>query len=565
MEAKKTELKIFNYLTLAAFFITIAMTPWANSDSLIIPKLIILFCVGLAILPIILVFRKMLFYTIFGKLLVFILILIILQLIAVVLVTTAPIEQQFFGRTGRGLGFATEVSLILILVAATLTVKQGKIKILQLGLMVSGFITSTYSVLQRFGLDIFDWVTRTNGIIGTLGNPNFQSSFAAMALLPAIVYFWNKKFGKILAIAAILPLVSLIYISQSTQGYITALTGVFIFGLFYFWYSKKLVFYSLLILFMTSAIVAISGMLNKGPLSAYLYKDSVRARGDFFRTSITIANENLFFGVGLDSLGDNYLKYIDARTASSINEYADNSHNLFLQYASTGGYILAILQYVVVGFVLYSFFRSQQKLGKFQPDNIAVFCAWICYQQQALISPANISMLTWNALISGTLLGLFLQSNDKDRTKFDLYSKKVVFIRPFSYFLFIIGIIITYPYYKVDNQQVQAYQTANGDLAVKSALSYPESSIRYARIGQELINSNLLDPALLLGRAAVKFNPNAPSAWGLILVNNSAPLEERIQARKELEMLDPFNKDIKDKFSNFSDIYNQIPPNTPNP
>jgi hypothetical protein len=565
MEAKKTELRVFNYLTLAAFLITIVMTPWANSDSLIIPKLIILFCVGLATLPIILVFRKMLFYTIFGKLLVFVLILIILQLITVILVNTAPIEQQFFGRTGRGLGFATEVSLILILLAATFTVKQEKIKILQLSLMVSCFITSTYSVLQRFGLDIFDWVTRTNGIIGTLGNPNFQSSFAAMALLPAVVYFWHKKFGKILAIAAILPLVSLIYISQSTQGYITALTGVFIFSLFYFWYSKKLVFYPLLILFITSAIVAISGMLNKGPLSAYLYKESVRARGDFFRTSITIANDNPFFGVGLDSLGDNYLKYIDARTASSINEFADNSHNLFLQYASTGGYLLAILQYVVVGFVLYGFFRSQQKLGKFQPDNVAVFCAWICYQQQALISPANISMLTWNALISGTLIGLFLQSNDQARSKFDSYSKKLVFIRPFSYFLLIIGIIIFYPYYKVDNQQVQAYQTGNGDLAVKSALSYPESSIRYARIGQELINSNLLDPALLIGRAAVKFNPNAPSAWGLILINNSAPIEERIQAREEIVRLDPFNKDIRDKFSNLSDVYKLIPPNTPNP
>jgi hypothetical protein len=174
-------------------------------------------------------------------------------------------------------------------------------------------------------------------------------------------------------------------------------------------------------------------------------------------------------------------------------------------------------------------------------------------------------MLTWNALISGTLIGLFLQSNDQARSKFDSYSKKLVFIRPFSYFLLIIGIIIFYPYYKVDNQQVQAYQTGNGDLAVKSALSYPESSIRYARIGQELINSNLLDPALLIGRAAVKFNPNAPSAWGLILINNSAPIEERIQAREEIVRLDPFNKDIRDKFSNLSDVYKLIPPNTPNP
>ena len=75
-------------------------------------------------------------------------------------------------------------------------------------------------------------------------------------------------------------------------------------------------------------------------------------------------------------------------------------------------------------------------------------------------------------------------------------------------------------------------------------MSYPQSSIRYARIGQELIKSNLPIPALELARAAVKFNPNAISAWALLIVNNSATLEERKKAKNEILRLDPFNMEV---------------------
>ena len=51
--------------------------------------------------------------------------------------------------------------------------------------------------------------------------------------------------------------------------------------------------------------------------------------------------------------------------------------------------------------------------------------------------------------------------------------------------------------------------------------------------------------ALELGRAAAKFNPNAPSAWGLILVNNLATKEERIKAKDKLIELDPQNIEIR--------------------
>jgi hypothetical protein len=533
----------FSILCWSTVFITVAMTPWINSDSLIIPKLIALFCLALYSLPKVLVLRNNLLIENKGRILIFLSSLIFLQMLIVMKTSSAPLEQQIFGRTGRGLGFITEASLLIILISAAQLIKKEGLTLLQLTLVLACFISSLYSVAQRFNLDIFDWDTKTNGIIGTLGNPNFQSSFAAMAIVPTFVYFWGKKNTKNYAYLFILPLLAILYISESTQGYVATLASGFVFGIIFFWFKNRKVFFGLLVFFIGSATVALAGMLNKGPLSSYLYKLSVQSRGDFFRTSITVANDNPLFGIGLDSLGDYYLMYRDERTASSVGEFTDNSHNLFLNYATTGGYPLALLQTLVILLVLFSFFQLQKNIGIFDRNLSAIFCSWFCYQLQSFISPANIPMLVWNALISGSIIGLSLRNiNDKTSEK---RIEKLEFSRPFSIFLLFIALVITYPYFNVDRQQLRSARAGDGNLALISAKSYPESTIRYSRIGQEFIKSNLPMPALELARSAIEFNPNAPSAWALILVNNYAPKEERIKAKQEILRLDPFNKEIR--------------------
>ena len=94
--------------------------------------------------------------------------------------------------------------------------------------------------------------------------------------------------------------------------------------------------------------------------------------------------------------------------------------------------------------------------------------------------------------------------------------------------------------------QLESLNTGNGDLAIKSAKAFPESVVRYQRIGIELLNSGLLDQSLDVARSAVEFNPNAISGWALILANERAPLTEKIKAQTEILRLDPFNYEIRD-------------------
>ena len=155
----------YQVLCWGALAITLALTPWMNSDSLIIPKVIILFSLALYLLPKLFFFKYYLVFNRITKLFVSVLFLIAAQMILVMWNSQAPFEQQFFGRTGRGLGLITEISLLVLVLTASISAKSENIKTLMFTLTLSCTITSAYSVLQRFGLDIFEWVSRTNGII----------------------------------------------------------------------------------------------------------------------------------------------------------------------------------------------------------------------------------------------------------------------------------------------------------------------------------------------------------------------------------------------------------------
>jgi O-antigen ligase len=538
-----TEGKLINLIVSVVVAVTVSLTPWVNSDSLIIPKVIILFCSAMFLLPKFLTnFRP--FYKSIDPLLkmsYFVVLCFMCFMILVMSVSKAPFEQEFYGRTGRGLGLATYLSLAVVLLVSSRYALLSKVNVVHFGLVFSCVISSSYSILQRHGLDIFDWVTYTNGIIGTLGNPNFQSSFAAMALVSSLVFLGKSKKQILITLLILILLIYTLYITQSTQGYIATALSISVFMLIFLWYQKKVFFIGFFTFFIVSSFFAIIGMLDRGPLNYFLYKTSVQSRGEMWRTGISAANDNPIFGVGLDSYGDYSLLYRDEKTVNGINEFTDNAHNIFIQTAATGGYILAFIYLLIVGLTLYSFILLQKKLGKFNRGVAALFSAWIAFQAQSLISPPNISMLAWNFLISGFLIGIGFQKTIETNS-FSL--KDQGFSRPIGYLFLIFSLVVMYPMYNADKIAWSTKKTGDALVAIKAAKMYPESSLRYFRIGMELYNSKLLEASLDIGRSAVKFNPNAVSAWFLILINETAPIEERRIAREQIVRLDPLGTDV---------------------
>ena len=538
---------VYNVIVLFSFLGTLAISPWVNKDSMIIPKLFLLFiCASyllpkiIYLIPDILQFNKI-------KILLVISTLITIQIIVVALVSKAPFEQQLFGRTGRGLGIITAISLLLVTLASALFIKREKIKLLLNGLVISCLISSVYSIFQSFGIDFLKWDSKTNGVIGTLGNPNFQSSFAALALVPTAVLFWNIRYKYIGSIFFSGVLVWVIFRTQSTQGFVSAAVAILMFTSVISYQKYKTISYILFFVLFLSGVVAILGMLNRGPLNSYLYKVSVQSRGDFWRSAFATANDHPFFGVGLDSFGDSYLKYRDQIAITHPwAEYADNAHNFFLEYAATAGYPMVILHLTLIVLTLFSYRQTYIKLERFDVKLLALFISWTVFQLQSFISPGNLSMMMWNSILTGTLIGVSAITTSSLEELVPFKKQVVAKTRIYSFAFVIVAFLIMYPLYNTDHQQLTAMKTGNGDLAISAAKQYPESVLRYQIITRELLNSNLPTQALDLARSAVKFNPNSASLWALVVINPTAPLAERIEAKAEILKLDPFNKEVKD-------------------
>jgi len=541
---KKVENSMIKTIIYAAILISLIFTPM-NYDALTIPKVILLFCLVLHLFPKTLVRYKEILANRKLKFLVIVSLLMILQMLIVIIVSEAPIEQQIFGRTGRGLGLMTYSSLILLSIFTAIYIRIENLKLVIGAIIITCFISSVYSALQKYDLDIFKWNSKTNGIIGTLGNPNFQSSFAAMVFIPAIIYAWNMRYRYILVLGTGLFFSFIIYITQSTQGYVAILASILVYVLIYLWFRNKILFYGSTLLSLILSGFAIAGMLNQGLLSQYLYKISIQSRGDFWRSAFSAANANPVFGVGLDSTSDVYLKYRDQTAANHpFAEMTDNAHNYFLEMASTGGYPFALLYLLILILSLYSFFSLQKKLGKFDASLTSLFAAWVVFQLQSIISPGNIVLMIWNSILCGVFIGINAkyfgdQSNNPQRVLLPKFK-----INTMSIFLPLIGVILTFPYFNSDRLLLKGLNTASADLVVQSVKSYPESVSKYSLIGQELLRSNLPILALDVARSAVEFNPNAPSTWGLVLVNQSAPVEERQKAKEQILRLDPLNTEV---------------------
>ena len=547
MKVKETNF-LAKILIFGVMSITLIITPNINKDSLLIPKIILFFCLALYMVPITFKSLKGLLPDSYIKSLVILGFLLLIDGILILINSSSPIEQLFFGRTGRGIGFITFVSFIIILLASSIIVNSVHIKILLYGVVFAGLLTSFYSCIQFFGLDVFKWSSKTNGIIGTLGNPNSQSSFAAMILVPAVVIFWNSKYKWLLVPFAISVLFFTLYISQSTQGYISAILSILAITLILLWYRNKLTFFILAVFSTISSVVAVFGMLGHGPLSYYLYKISVQSRGDFWRSAVATGNSHPIFGVGFDSFGDYMLKYRDqVAAAHPFAEYADSAHNFYLDYLATGGYVFLLLNMFLTIFVLRAFFIIQRNKKGFDKQIAALFCVWLVIQLQSMINTQTIPFVSWNALISGAVIGMAGTSIQlsQNTVEINVQRKELKNSNKLALSLLFIGLIIMFPYFNSDRLTLKAINSGNGDLLISATTAYPESSLKYSQASLALFESGSLTPSLLLAQKGVEFNPNSVSLWALILANPAASIEDRQAAKSKILELDPLNKEVK--------------------
>ena len=148
--ASKTKNPVLTNILFSATIVTLIISPFINKDSMIIPKLIILFLLALYLIPLLVLNLKRIIKIPKFRILFIILALMVIQILIAFIASDAPFEQQFYGRTGRGFGVTTYISILIVLLATAMFMQVSKATLIIKSLTLSGLVTSVYSLFQSF-------------------------------------------------------------------------------------------------------------------------------------------------------------------------------------------------------------------------------------------------------------------------------------------------------------------------------------------------------------------------------------------------------------------------------
>ena len=280
-----------------------------------------------------------------------------------------------------------------------------------------GSILAVYGIVQYSGNDPFPWINQYNPIITTLGNPNYSAALMAILATLSFSFIFDRQivaWQRIFFLVLTLGLVLTIYLSDARQGLLSLTIGLgFFISLKFLKKSRILGSISFLGLFSIS-ILALAGILQKGPLERFLYKDSVSLRGHYWRAGLKMLKENIFSGVGIDSYGNYFRLYRDSSfpVRYGYDLTSNNAHNVPIQLFATGGILVGLSYLAIILLIIYYFIKGFKRLGGSELNMLCgAFAAWLAFQSQSIVSIDNIGLTIWGWILGGLILGLTKTDN----------------------------------------------------------------------------------------------------------------------------------------------------------
>ena len=348
--------------------------------------------------------------------LVMIVTLFLTALLISTLLTDIPVVG-FIGDTQRRNGFLSYFGLSIILLCAARSFNtESIIRLFKVGIF-TGLILSIYGLMQLTGNDFVKWNNPYNSMISTLGNPNFASAILAVLTLLSllsIVIFKFSLFLRIMTLTSVVLSIFCIIRSDSRQGLLVIFFGLLFYIAVTYMLQRRIL--GLFIAFMagTIGLLAVSGMLQRGPLTSILYKDSISVRGYYWRAGIEMFKNNILTGVGVDRYGA-YFKSFRELTYSlkyGFDITSSNAHNVFIQLFSTAGIFVGVIYCSLIFYIFLSginLIRSTR--DKQRQVSVAMLSIWIGFQSQTVISIDNIGVAVWGWMLGGAIVGLSHNSN----------------------------------------------------------------------------------------------------------------------------------------------------------
>ena len=496
------------------------------------------------------------------------LVLFLLALINSAAQSSAPMSQLIYGSYGRNTGLITYLLLIFLFVASLGLSQRASFLKITYGLLAAGAINVFYCLWVITLGDFIGWSNPYGHILGTFGNPNFVGAFLGIFVSVLFAYLIQPELSWIYrASAGLILLIALIEIksSHAIQGVVVAVGGISLVG-FYYLRSK---FESIVIpaiysgIVLAIGVIATLGALQIGPLTNLIYKNSISLRGEYWQAAWNMGTKFPFSGVGMDTYGDWYRRLRDdhALINPGSNVVSNAGHNVVLDQFAYGAWPMLLTYLAVLILVIIAIVKVSIRRREFDFTFIGLAVAWICYQVQSIISINQIGLAIWGWLLGGAVIAYerVTRTTNQDNpksinsgSKKNRTSTKQGFgVSPFMVGILggVVGLLIASPPYNSDTNWKSAL--GSGSLQqVEQALTpgylNPLSSARYANATEIFESSKLYDQAYKYAKIGVDFNPDSFDAWKMLYYIQKSTPADRDLAKKNLERLDPMNKNIFD-------------------
>lgn len=561
----KTELeeRLSFILAWGALAITILITDRLTTDPVNVSKMLMLSVVGFSVVPVLFIQWRQLISQ--SKLVVFSTSAFILLTMLSVFMSDNTFERGLYGAFSRNTGLVTYASLTFIFLSATLISRTGSFQKVIKALFLAGVINVVYALIVASGNDFISWSNPYNAILGTFGNPNFISGFMGIFItLIAVQLVDQSNATKIkLFLFALLPFAALtIYLTKSLQGIMVALFGSLLAVYFFIRSKEGYLRASQVYLFglVGAGIVAISGVLNKGPLSTFLYSYTVDLRGEYWKAGINMGMDKPLFGLGIDSYGTSYRTYreLSATITPGLEVGTDTAHNVYIDIFAGVGFPGLITYLLINGFVLFTAVKHLKNNKAFDGKFLTLFLCWASYQLQSIISINQIGLAIWGWLLGGLVIAyarsrqsaylsdhkklpkqrqLNKLNRDEDRNLLDASSSLKILGGA------LIGLLVALPPFVMDAKLRNFFSGNSGKIetVISLAQSWPVDNIRLNKIIVSLASNNQNDEARKLALFATSKFPNDYVSWWALdqLTRDGVPEKEAI--RIKLNEIDPFN------------------------
>ena len=476
----------------------------------------------------------------------------------------APFVQNFYGEYGRNTGFLAYMLLILVFLSALALRAEGSFRLLIWGLIFAGVVNVIYCLWVVIFGDFIPWNNPYGNILGTFGNPNFIGAFLGFFASAMVAFAIKNKLSVYLKITAgIIFLIAVYEIidSSAIQGRVVVLAGLAIVGFYLIrsTFSSVLPQLGYIAIVGVAGVFALLGALQKGPLTAYIYKTSVSLRGEYWQAGWNMALEKPFTGVGFDAYGDWYRKVRDAQALvlPGPDTVTNAAHNVPFDVLASGGWPLFIPYVFIVLLAFIAIVKVTLRERKYNPVFVAMTVAWVGYQLQSIISINQIGLAIWGWLFSGALIAYEVSTRNVEAAAPQEKRRKVSVSRSteqlFSPTLLagvglVIGGLIACPPYTADNKWRNALASSSVEqleAALVPGYLSPANSNKYASAIGIFEQSKFPDQAYKYAKIAVEFNPNDFDSWKILYSISKSSPEEKADALANMKRLDPLNPSLQ--------------------